>query len=265
MLSNTTLERLQSFKLSGFVDALIQQMQSTQYQELPFEERLSLLVDSEFTRRTDARLKRMLKEARLPHSATLDAVDFNFPRALNKRLFLELAQGNWLAKGTNIILTGPTGVGKTFLGCAIAHSIITRGFSARFHRTHLWIAHFLGCAERCRLPQAIAGLKKVPLLIFDEWLLDQLSQHEARLLLELFDARYQRFSCMFITQLPVPTWHARFADPTLADAILDRLVHNSFRLELQGDTMRKLSAPTLPEGGDTSLRSDNLDKSFLKG
>jgi DNA replication protein DnaC len=115
MLPKTTLERLQSFKLTGFVDALIAQMSSTAYQDLSFEDRLTLLIDSEYTRRLDARTRRMLKDAKLPNSATIEELDFSIQRGLQKRVVLELAQGNWLAQGTNLIITGQTGTGKTYL------------------------------------------------------------------------------------------------------------------------------------------------------
>jgi DNA replication protein DnaC len=243
MLPKSTLERLQGFKIPGFIDALVAQLESAQYRDLSFEERLTLLIDTEYTRRLDVRTKRMLKEARLPNSASLEEVDFTVERGLKKRLFLELAQGNWLSSGTNIIITGPTGTGKTFTGSVIAHSVIVRGSSVRFQRTNDWLFDLQSYVERRRLQQTLAVLRRVSLLIFDEWLLDPVSQADARLLLELLESRYHRFSCMFITQLPVASWHGRFEDPTLADAILDRLVHNAVRIELSGESMRKLRAP----------------------
>ena len=247
MLPKTTLERLQSFKLTGFVDALITQMNGRQYQDLSFEDRLTLLIDSEYTRRLDARTRRMLKDAKLPNSATIEELDFSIQRGLQKRVVLELAQGNWLSQGTNLIITGQTGTGKTYLGSAIAHSLIIRGFTVRFQRSNHWLADLQSYAERRRLPQTVMALRKVPLLVFDEWLLDPIASADGRRLLELFQSRETRYSCIFLTQLPVSAWHSRFEDPTTADAILDRLVHNSIRIELSGESMRKLRAP------DTSL------------
>jgi DNA replication protein DnaC len=247
MLPKTTLERLQSFKLTGFVDALITQMNGTQYQDLSFEDRLTLLIDSEYTRRLDARTRRMLKEAKLPNSATIEDLDFSIQRGVQKRVVLELAQGNWLSQGTNLIITGPTGTGKTYLGSAISHSLFIKGFSVRFQRANHWLADLESYAERKRLSQTVMVLRRVPLLAFDEWLLDPIKSEDGRRLLELFQSRETRYSCTFITQLPVSAWHSRFEDPTTADAILDRLVHNSVRIELCGESMRKLRAP------DTSL------------
>lgn len=247
MLPKTTLERLQSFKLTGFVDALITQMSGTQYQDLSFEDRLTLLIDSEHTRRLDARTRRMLKDAKLPNSATIEELDFSLQRGLQKRIVLELAQGNWLAQGTNLIITGQTGTGKTYLGSAISHSLIIKGFTVRFQRSNHWMADLQSYAERRRLPQTVMVLRRVPLLVFDEWLLDPIASADGRRLLELFQSSETRYSCTLLTQLPVSAWHSRFEDPTTADAILDRLVHNSVRIELSGESMRKLRAP------DTSL------------
>lgn len=240
MIQATTLERLRNFRLQGFIDALLLQSQSTHYHDLSFEERLTLLVDAEHTRRVERRTDTMLKAAKLPSSQTLEDVDFSVERGLKKQLVLELVGGSWLKNGSNLIITGQTGVGKTFVSSVISHALCHRSISVRFKRTHHWLAEFLLLDERRRFPQAVAGYRKVPLLVFDEWLRDPLSVPEVRLLLDLFDDRYRKLSCMFVSQFPVAAWHARFTDPTLADAILDRVVHNSIRLELSGDSMRRL-------------------------
>lgn len=240
MISNTTLEKLRSFRLSGLIDALVMQTQSTQYHDLSFEERLTLLVDAEHTRRIDQQAKRLLKKARIPSAVGLDDVDFSVRRGLKKQVFLELLQGSWLTGGSNVIFTGPTGVGKTFLSSVLTHCLCLRGISVSFQRTHLWLADFLLIDERRRFSQTVAGYRKVPLLVFDEWLRDTVTVAEARLLLDLFDDRYQLRSCMFVSQLPISDWHQKFEDATLADAILDRIVHNATRIELQGESMRKL-------------------------
>lgn len=268
MLQKSSLEKLQTFRIQGFVDALIQQATSaTTYADLSFEERLTLLIENEYTRRIDARTKRLTKSAKLPHSATLEEVDFVTKRGINKGQFLEIAAGNWLSTASNTIITGPTGTGKSYLACVIASTIIRKGLSVRFKRTNDWIVDLQTYHHKHRLSQTLANLKRVPLLIFDEWLLDRLTHTESRLLLELVESRYNRQSCLFISQFPVEQWHDRFQDPTIADAILDRVVHNAHRITLCGDSMRKILAPPVLDGAsidgiantgkDTSLRSDN--------
>lgn len=239
MVSKSTLERLRSFNMPGFVEALIAQNQSDQFHDLSFEDRLTLLVDAEQARRSTTRTRRLMKQAAIPSSASLEEVDFTIPRSLHKARFIELTQAGWLTNGTNVIITGKTGLGKTFLAAVLAHSLCLHGKSVRFQRTHHWLAELFLLEEQRKLQYCIAGLHKVPLLVFDEWLLDAISVTEARLLLDLFDDRYRRLSCMFISQLPVSAWHAKFQDPTLADAVLDRIVHNSIRIELEGPSVRE--------------------------
>lgn len=258
MLQPTTLEKLRSFRLAGFVDALIAQSQSPHYTELTFEERLSLLIEAEHTRRLDAKTKRLIKAARLPGTAALSEVDFAIPRGLNKPLFLELCQGNWVRQGTNIILTGPTGTGKTFLASVLAHTLCTSGTTVRFQRTHQWLSELQRVQEQNRLSQTIAKHRRAGAIVFDEWMRDPIPAPQARLLLDLLDDRYDRLSCVFAAQVPIDVWHSRFDDPTLADAILDRIVHHSIRIDLQGESVRK-SKHRQGKRGDASLRSDNLD------
>lgn len=247
MISQTTLERLRSFNVTGIIDALLLQSESRHYLDLSFEDRLTLLVDAEYTRRIEHRTKRIIAAAKLPFSPCLDDLNFSVERGLKKSLILELVQGNWLKNGTNLIITGQTGVGKTFLSSVISRTLCQRGFNVRFKRTHHWLSEFLLSNEARRFPQAVAAYKKIPLLIFDEWLRDPISVPQARLLLDLFDDRYSQRSCMFISQFPVASWHPKIEDPTVADALLDRIVQNSIRLELSGDSMRRLNSIPLSD------------------
>lgn len=253
MLAPTTIERLRSFRLGGFIDALNTIGQSAQFKDLGFEDRLTLLVDAEHSRRLDMRTQRLLRAARLNCAASIDNVDFDVPRGLQKKQLLELAQGDWVQQGGNLIVTGPTGIGKTFLATALAHSLCRSGFTVRFQRTHQWLADFAALEEQRRFLQALTGYRKIQLVVFDEWMRDPISLQEARHLLDFIDDRLGRLSCLFIGQIPVASWHSRFTDPTLADAILDRLVHTAVRLELSGDSMRKPRSKR--KGGDVaSLR-----------
>lgn len=258
MLSKSTLERLQGLKIPGFIDALVAQTQSTQYATLSFEERMTLLVDAEFNRRVDLKTRKLLRDAKLPNTATLEDVDFLANRGLSKSLLLEVVNATWLSMGSNIIITGPSGTGKTFIASVIANALAVRGYSVRYQKTYDWILDLQSWVESRRLSQSLTNLRRRHLLILDEWLLDRLDVADARLLLELVDSRYLKYSCLFISQFPVSTWHDRFADPTVADAILDRIVHGAIRFELSGESMRKLRAPIFPTkegGGDVaSLR-----------
>lgn len=251
--SNTTIERLREFRLAGFIDAIRQQQESPHYASLSFDDRLKLIVDHEYSRRSNMKAQRMLRAARIPTGVSIDDVDFSAARGLKRELLLELIQEHWLKKGTNVIVSGHTGAGKTFIASVIGHSLCLKGISVRYNRTHHWLADFALQDERRRLPQAIAGYRRVPLLVFDEWLRDPISAYQSRLLLDFIDDRYQRHSIMFVSQLPVSAWHARFEDPTLADAVLDRIVHSAVRIDLSGESMRKLRSP-VQEGNVASLR-----------
>jgi DNA replication protein DnaC len=240
-----TIERLRSFKLGGFVEALTQQQEiPNQYVGLSFEERLTLLVDAEVSRRQTNRTNTLLKASRLSRHATVSDIDFSIPRGINKLQFLNLCSGEFLASGTNIIITGPTGIGKTFLASSLCHSLCSAGHTLRFQRTPQWLFDLIASQERRRLSKSLAGLRKNLLLGFDEWMRDPFSAADSRILLDLFDDRYNRASCLFVSQIPVANWHARFEDPTTADAILDRILHNSIRIELSGESMRKILAST---------------------
>lgn len=264
MINETTLERLRSFKLAGLIDELVRQEESATYRALDFEERLKLLIDAEYAKRVDTQTQRLLKQARVPKAVSIDDVNFTDKRNLKKQAFLPLLHDDWLTHGTNVIITGATGLGKTFLSSVITHHLCRRGVAVRYQRTHRWFADFLLAEERGRFLQTVGGFRRVPLLVFDEWLRDPVSAPEARLLLDLVDDRYQQRSVMLLSQFPVSDWHGRFVDPTLADAILDRLIHNAIRFELSGPSMRKLSAnhALSAEGltAGTSLRSDSLEK-----
>lgn len=240
MINENTLTRLREFRLTAFIDALIEQERSPEtYGDLSFDERLTLLVDAESTKRNNQRVNRLLKRARVPTNLSLSDVDFSSARGITKSQLLSLVQGDWLDSGNHLIITGKTGVGKTFISGIIAQELCRRSKAVRYGRTHQWLIDFDIALQKHRLGQTIAGLRKVPLLILDEWMRDQITVEESRILLDLVDDRYTKHSLMFVSQFPVKDWHDRFDDPTMADAILDRIVHSAHRVELTGDSMRK--------------------------
>ncbi len=243
MLTQPLLDKLTRLRLGALRVALEEQLQSTQYAELPFEDRLGLLIDRECTQRDNNRLKRRLKTAKLPVPATIEDLNISASRGLDRRVILHLAQGEWIRQHLNILVLGPTGVGKTFLSCTLAHSACRHDFTVRYYRTsrllhQLSLAHADGS-----YPSLLDTFARTQLLVFDDWLRDPLTRSQSQDLLEIVDDRYGRASTLVATQVPVTDWHARFPDPTIGDAILDRLVHNAYRLELTGESRRKLHSP----------------------
>lgn len=247
MLTHPTLDKLHTLQLRGMAQAFEEQLTLPAAGELSFAERLGLLVDREATYRESRRLAGRLKQARLRHDAALEDVDFRTPRGLDKRLVLALASCEWIDQHHNVLVTGPTGVGKSFLACALAHKACREGYTALYHRLPRLLAELALARGDGRYPRLMAALGKPRLLVLDDWGLHPLTDSGRRDLLEIFEDRYGRRSTLVTSQLPVDTWHDALGDPTLADAILDRLVHNAHRLELRGESLRKRQATPRPE------------------
>jgi DNA replication protein DnaC len=240
MISQTLMDKLLQLRLPAFREGLHQQMENPQYAELSFEERLLLLVDMECTRRLDSRTKRHLKLAEFPISAALEDVDFSPERGLERRLILELSQCNWIDKALNILISGATGTGKSYLACALGASACKLGYSVRY----LHSARFLHALSMARKDGSylsfLRSFSKIDMLILDDWMRDPIQLSAAQDLLELFDDRFGHSATIIVSQVPVSDWHVRFPDPTLADAILDRTIHNAYRLSLSGESQRKV-------------------------
>jgi DNA replication protein DnaC len=242
MLTQPLLDKLTQLRLPAFRAALEEQLHNPHYADLPFEDRLGLLVDCECTYRDNNRLQRRLKAARLQLPATVEDLDLSPSRGIDRRLVLQLAQGEWIAQHLNILVLGPTGAGKTFLACALSHSACRHDFSVRYQRTSRLLHQTALSHADGSYPKLLDTLARVQLLVLDDWLRDPLTRSQSQDLLEIVDDRYGRSSTLVVTQVPVAEWHARFPDPTIGDAILDRLVHNAYRLDLKGESRRKTNA-----------------------
>jgi DNA replication protein DnaC len=247
MLIQPLLDKLTQLRLPAFREGLKEQLNNPKYNELSFEERLVLLVDLQCTSRDDHRLKRLIKQAAFSQSACIEDLEMSPARGLERRFILELAQGNWIDQRLNTLVIGPTGSGKSFISCALGLSACRTNHSVRYYRTSRLLFQLARSHLDDSYPTLLAGLAKIDLLILDDWMRDPISASETRDLLEIFDDRFGRVSTLVASQLPVAEWFSQFPNPTLADAILDRLVHNAYRLNLTGDSQRKVRAAiTMP-------------------
>jgi DNA replication protein DnaC len=239
MLTQPIFDKLQQLRFYGMLNALEEHMQMPDIDKLVFEERLGLLLDREMTVREDRRLKTRLRKAKLRQNASVEDVDFRHPRKLDKTLFMGLADCRWLKEHNNVLLIGPTGVGKTYLSCALAQKACREGYSALYFRLPR-LLHELSIAKADgRYDKLLAGIGRTDLLVLDDWGLDKFVKEQRHDLLEILEDRHGLRSTLITSQLPVKHWHEIIADPTLADAILDRLVHNAYKLVLDGESMRK--------------------------
>lgn len=239
MLTHPTLEKLQSLKLLGMVKALEEQMQMSDIGELGFEQRLGLLVDREVTERRNRKLRIRLKKAKLRLNASLEDIDYRSPRGLDKSLLLRLASCQWVEEHDNILITGPTGVGESFLACALAHKACREGYRTLYFRLPRLLQEMSTARGDGRYGKVLTNLAKTDLLVLDDWGLQPLDDHGPRDILEILEDRHRARSTLVTSQLPVQHWHEAVGDQTLADAILDRLVHNAYKINLKGESMRK--------------------------
>jgi DNA replication protein DnaC len=246
MLNQHTREQLHALKLTGMLDALEQQRAQPETHDLAFEERLALLVEREVLHRENRRLARLLKVARLRVNACVEDIDYRHPRGLQKPRMAALASGDWIRQALNLCLTGPTGCGKTWLACALGNQACRQGLSVRYLRLptlleQLRIAH--GDGSYVRL---MGQLRKTDLLILDDWGISPLTRSQRNDLMEVIEDRHDRRSTLIASQLPIDHWHEYIGEATLADAILDRLLHGAHRLNLTGESMRRERATIDP-------------------
>ena len=239
MLILPILDKLQSLRFFGMLSALEEQMKMPDIDTVSFEDRFALLVEREMAERQNRRFKTRLRKAKLRQNACIEDIDFRPPRALNKSLLLQLASCQWIQQANNVLIVGPTGVGKTYLACALAHKACLRDHSVLYFRLPRLLQQLDIARGDGRYPKKLKSLAKIDLLVIDDWGLKKLVKEQRHDLLEIFEDRHRLRSTLITSQLPVDHWHDIIGNPTLADAILDRLVHNAYRINLKGDSMRK--------------------------
>jgi len=240
MLTNPTIDMLRELGLNGMATAFQELDAQSEARGLEHGEWLAILLEREATVRQQKRFEARARAAKLRHDAQIENADFRAARGLDRNLFMALAGCDWIRKHHSLLVTGPAGVGKSWLACALGHKACREDFSVAYHRVAL-------ARGDGRYGRILKSLAKTDLLILDDWGPEKLNDDQRRDLLEIIEDRYERRSTIVTSQVPLDRWYEIIANPTLADAILDRLVHNAYRIELTGESMRKQRAPALPE------------------
>ena len=251
MLTQPTLNKLEALKLTGMLRAYQEQLESGQCGDLSFDERFALLLDREAAEQDNRRLKTRLKSADLRQAACAEDVDYRAIRGLDKGLMQSLLGCEWIRKHHNCLITGPTGTGKSYLACALGHQACRQGLRVRYYRAPRFFQELAIAKADGRYDKLLRTLAKTQLLVLDDWGTAPLTDEQRRDLFEVMEDRYDCGATLIAAQLPVKHWHDIVGDPTLADAILDRLIHNAYTITLKGESMRKKRAPKLdsPEPG----------------
>lgn len=243
MLTHPTLDKLHALKLTGMARGLEEQMQLPEIESLSFEERLGLLVDRETTQQENRRLQRRLKSAKLKQNVMLEDVNFRHPRGLDKSLIMSLSDCRWV-RSHNILITGHTGLGKTYLACALAQKACREGYSVQYFRVPRLFQELVMARGDGRYGKLLAVWAKTDVLVLDDWGLSPLTDSEQRDLLEILEDRHGARSTIITSQLDPDHWHEALGGATLADAILDRVVHNAYKIKLSGESLRKTRSKT---------------------
>ena len=238
MLIEQTVDKMNIMKLSGMAEALKQQLGSSEHVQLSFDDRVGLLVDAEWTTREQRKLTKRLRSAKLRYAASLEDIDFKHPRALDRQQVLSLGTCAFVEHRHNLLVLGPTGIGKSYLACAFVERACRRGYKAAYVRLPRLLQQIAVARGDGSYARVLERLAKLDLLAIDDWLLAPLRDTERRDLVEVIEDRSERASTLIASQVPVKEWHAGIGDPNLADAICDRLLHNAHRIELKGPTKR---------------------------
>lgn len=239
MLNQQTLATLRALKLTGLADAFAQQLEQPAAQALPFDERFALLVEREATHREGRRLRRLLQLARLRQSACVEDIDYQHKRGLDRSVVVALTACDWVRQRHNLHITGPTGTGKSWLACAFGHQACRQGLSVRYERASRLLEQLRIARADGSYHKRLAQCAKSDLLILDDFGLKPLTQAERHDLLELIEDRHGLHATLITSQLPISAWHEYLDDPTVADALLDRLLNGAHRIELKGESLRK--------------------------
>jgi DNA replication protein DnaC len=239
MFLEQTFQQLNTMKMYGLSRALQEQLAKEDFNKLAFDERIGMLIDREYNDRENRKLTRRLQQARLREKACVEDIDYRHPRGLDKSVINRLSTCQWVVKHQNVIITGLTGVGKTYLSCALADKACREGYTAMYRRLPRLLYEVLQARADGSYTKMLARIAKTDLLVIDDWGLSPIDESQRRDLLEVIEDRHQSRSTIVTSQLPPKKWHAYIGDPTVADAILDRLVHNAHKIELKGESIRK--------------------------
>lgn len=243
MLTHPTLDLLQSLNLQGMATAFRDLQAQPEAQSLEHAEWLALLLEHEATARRQKRFEARARAARLRHAASVEDVDYRAARGLDRAMFLKLAACDWIRARHNLLITGPCGLGKSWLACALGHKACREDLSVAYHRVPRLFAALALARGVGRYSRMLRSIARVDLLILDDWGPETLNAEQRRDLLEIVEDRHETRSIILTSQIPVDRWYDMIGDPTIADAILDRLVHSAYRIELQGESLRKKRSP----------------------